>query len=153
MKRITISLIAVSLFLSTCGSASNGKSKNQPETATHQVNHRIQPTETITLNNGKKWKVDENMMVHIRNMEKDVTGFKKSELSVYTSLAETLKQNIGLLTSNCTMKGKAHDELHKWLLPYIDLVDKLAKSKTETEGEALFQTIQHSFKTFNQYFQ
>ncbi len=151
MKRIPISLIAVSMFLFINGNASNGKSKT--ETATHQKNHRNQSTETIKLNNGKKWRVDENMMVHIRNMEKDFAGFKKSEHSDYTSLAEKLKQNIGLLTSNCTMKGKAHDELHKWLLPYIDLVNKLAKSKKETEAEALFQTLQHSFKTFNQYFQ
>lgn len=153
MKRIAISLIAVSMFLFIKSNASNGKSKTQTEAATHQENHRHQPTETINLNKGKKWKVDENMMVHIRNMEKDVAGFKKSELSDYTSLAEKLKQNIGLLTSNCTMKGKAHDELHKWLLPYIDLVNKLSKSKNETEAEALFQTLQHSFKTFNQYFQ
>ncbi len=153
MKRITISLIAVSLFLFTIGSASNEKSKPQTETASHQENHRHQPTETIKLNNGKKWKVDENMMMHIRNMEKDVAVFKKFEFSDYKSLAEKLKQNIGLLTSDCTMKGKAHDELHKWLLPYIDLVNKLAKSKNETEGEALFQTLQHSFITFNQYFQ
>jgi hypothetical protein len=153
MKRIAISLIAVSMSLSIIGNASNGSSKTKTEIATHQGNHRHQSTETINLNNGKKWKVDENMMVHIRNMEKDVAGFRKSKPSDYASLAEKLKQNIGLLTSNCTMKGKAHDELHKWLLPYIDLVNKLAKSNNETEGEALFQTLQHSFKTFNQYFQ
>ncbi len=153
MKRITISLIAVSLFLSTCGSASNGKSKTKTETAIHQENHRHHPPETIKLNNGKKWKVDENMMVHIHNMEKDVAGFNKSELGDYKSLAEKLKQNISLLTSNCTMKGKAHDELHKWLLPYIDLVNKFSKSRNETKAEAQFQNLQHSFKTFNQYFQ
>ena len=27
---------------------------------------------TIQLNDGKKWKVDDEMMVHIRNMEKEV---------------------------------------------------------------------------------
>lgn len=153
MKRIAISLIAVCIFLFIIGSASIGKLKTQTETATHQENHRHQSTETINLNNGEKWKVDENMIAHIRNMEKDVVGFKKSELSDYTSLAGKLKHNIGLLTSNCTMKGKAHDELHKWLLPYIDLVNKLAKSKNETEAEAQFQNLQRSFKTFNQYFQ
>jgi hypothetical protein len=71
----------------------------------------------------------------------------------YKSLSEKLQSNIDLLTSNCTMKGKAHDELHKWLLPYIDLVKELSEAKDPTEAEKQFQNIQTSFNTFNQYFQ
>lgn len=51
------------------------------------------------------------------------------------------------------MKGKAHDELHKWLLPYIDLVKEFSESKDETTLNEQFQKIQTSFTTFNQYFQ
>ncbi|MBK6365166.1 MAG: hypothetical protein IPF52_17485 [Saprospiraceae bacterium] len=51
------------------------------------------------------------------------------------------------------MKGKAHDELHKWLLPYIDLVKELSEAKDETEASKHFENIQISFTTFNQYFQ
>ncbi|MBK9047964.1 MAG: hypothetical protein IPL74_15190 [Bacteroidetes bacterium] len=51
------------------------------------------------------------------------------------------------------MKGKAHDELHKWLLPYIDLVKELSEAKDETEAAKQFENIQTSFTTFNQYFQ
>ena len=51
------------------------------------------------------------------------------------------------------MKGKAHDELHKWLLPYIDMVKELSEAKDETEAEKQFHNIQTSFTTFNQYFQ
>jgi hypothetical protein len=51
------------------------------------------------------------------------------------------------------MKGKAHDELHKWLLPCIDLVKELSEAKDETEASKHFKTIQISFTTFNQYFQ
>ena len=40
------------------------------------------------------------------------------------------------------MKGKAHDELHKWLLPYIDLVKELSEAKDETEAE------KNNFKIF-----
>lgn len=45
------------------------------------------------------------------------------------------------------------DELHKWLLPYIDLVKKLSEAKDETEASEQFKNIQTSFTTFNQYFQ
>ena len=47
------------------------------------------------------------------------------------------------------MKGEAHDELHKWLVPYIELVDAFSKEKSANQ----FIEIQHYFKTFNQYFQ
>jgi hypothetical protein len=88
------------------------------------------------------------MMEHIRNMENDIVAFTNKSDKNYTQLASKLKANLDLLTSNCTMKGQAHDELHKWLVPYIDLVDSLEKENTDEQ----FKAIQHSFETFNQYF-
>jgi hypothetical protein len=126
---------------------------NQTETAIHEDHHHDDESEAIELNNGEKWKVDANMITHIRNMENDVISFANVEQKDYKSLSAKLQSNVDLLTSNCTMKGKAHDELHKWLLPYIDLVKELSEAKDETEAEKQFQSIQTSFTTFNQYFQ
>ena len=89
------------------------------------------------------------MMAHIRNMEKDITSFDNSKPENYQVLADNLKENLDLLTSNCTMKGQAHDELHKWLLPYLDLVTDFSKDKSAEQ----FTEIQNSFTTFNQYFE
>lgn len=152
MKKITITLTVISSFLFSCGNTSNEKSKEQTETVTgkeHQHNAEIQ---AIELNNGEKWKVDANMITHIRNMENDVSSYTKVEQKDYKLLAEKLQSNIDLLTSNCTMKGKAHDELHKWLLPYIDLVKELSEAKDETDASKQFEKIQISFATFNKYF-
>lgn len=137
----------------TSGNALYAKLKTQIDISPQEENHHRQQIETIKLDKGKKWTVDANMMVYIHTMEKDIAGFEKSGVTDYKFLAEKLKQNIGLLTSNCTMKGKAHDELHKWLLPYIDLVNEFAKSKNQAEAEKLFQSLQYSMKQFNQYFQ
>jgi len=153
MKKITISLTVISLFLFSCSNTSNEKSKQQTETVTHEEHQHNAEIQTIELNNEEKWKVDANMITHIRNMENDVISFAKVEQKDYKSLSEKLQSNIDLLTSNCTMKGKAHDELHKWLLPYIDLVKELSEAKDPTEAEKQFQNIQTSFNTFNQYFQ
>ena len=153
MKKITILIPVISLFLFSCGNTSNEKSKEQTETVTHEEHQHNAEIQTIELNNGEKWKVDANMITHIRNMENDVISFAKVEQKDYKSLSEKLQSNIDLLTSNCTMKGKAHDELHKWLLPYIDLVKELSEAKDETEAEKQFQNIQTSFTAFNQYFQ
>lgn len=150
MKNQIISLLTFSVFLFGCGNSP--KENKVEEVAAQEEHHHDHESETIELDNGKKWKVDDNMMVHIRNMENDVTNFNSTALTEYKTLSENLKKKIDLLTSNCTMKGKAHDELHKWLLPYIDLVDVLSKAKNKTEASKQFENIQSSFKTFNQYF-
>lgn len=146
MLKIKIVLLAtVGLFLFSC----NTKSKEEKTTEIKTEEHQHSESETIQLNEGKKWKVDDDMMLHIRNMEKDVVNFDKTDDKNYSLLAGKLKVNIDLLTSNCTMKGEAHDELHKWLVPYIELIDAFSKEKSANQ----FTEIQHSFKTFNQYFQ
>lgn len=153
MKMITTLIPVISLFLFSCGNTSNEKSKEQTEIVTHEEHQHNAEIQTIELNNGEKWKVDGNMIIHIRNMESDVISFAKAEQKDYKSLSEKLQSNIDLLTSNCTMKGKAHDELHKWLLPYMDLVAALSDAKDDTEASKQFEKIQASFSTFNQYFQ
>lgn len=137
----------------SCGNATDNNSKEQTEEVSHERHNHDDESEAIELNNGEKWTVDANMLTHIRTMENDVISFAKVEQKDYKSLSEKLQSNIDLLTSNCTMKGKAHDELHKWLLPYIDLVKELSEAKDETEASKHFENIQISFTTFNQYFQ
>mgnify|MGYP000125382713 FL=1 len=153
MKKKIILIPAIALFLFSCGNASNEKLNNQTEVAQHNDHHHDDESEAIELNNGEKWTVDANMLTHIRTMENDVVSYAKVEQKDYKSLSEKLQSNIDLLTSNCTMKGKAHDELHKWLLPYIDLVKEFSEAKDETEASKHFENIQTSFTTFNQYFQ
>lgn len=153
MKKIAISLTVISLFLFSCSNISNEKSKEQTETVTHKEYQHNDEMQNIELNNGEKWKVDTNMITHIRKMENDIISFSTVEKKDFKLLSKKLQSNIDLLTSNCTMKGKAHDELHKWLLPYIDMVKKLSEVKDETEATKQFENIQNSFTTFNQYFQ
>ena len=144
MLKIKIALLAtVGVLLFSC----NTKSKEVKIIEIKTEKHQHSESEPIQLNEGRKWKVDENMMLHIRNMENDVINF--GEEKDYALLAGKLKANIELLTSNCTMKGKAHDELHKWLVPYMELVDAFYKEKSAHQ----FTEIQHSFETFNQYFE
>jgi len=153
MKKLIILIPLISLFLFSCRNTVNEKSNEQTQSVIQQENHHNDESEAIELNNGEKWKVDANMITHIHNMENDIISFTEIKQKNYKSLSEKLQSNIDLLTSNCTMKGKAHDELHKWLLPYIDLVKELSEAKDETEAEKQFQNIQTSFNTFNQYFQ
>ena len=145
MLKIKIAFLAtVVLLIFSC----NTKSKEEKTTEIKTEEHQHSESETIQLNNGEKWKVDDNMMIHIRNMEKDVVHFDQEKSTNYSLLANKLKTNIDILISNCTMKGQAHDELHKWLVPYIELVDSFSKEKSANQ----FTEIQNSFLTFNEYF-
>lgn len=146
-----ISVAVLSLVLFSCNNASK-ESPVAKEKTTQESEHYHDGSTAIELNNGEKWTVDKDMMVHIRNMEKDVVAFGKDAKKDYAAISKKLLANIDLLTSNCTMTGKAHDELHKWLLPYIDLVGELEAAENETKAAEFFEEVEHSFYTFNEYF-
>ena len=148
MKRYSYALVVgMVLVLTSCGNSTENEISNS-DPIHEEHNH---DDESIELDNGEKWKVVDEMMGHIRNMESDVIAFESQDEKDYQSLAVKLEDNIDLLTSNCTMKGQAHDELHKWLLPYIDMVSELTDAKNDEAGET-YHKIQVSFETFNTYF-
>jgi hypothetical protein len=150
MKSIFITALGATLFFAGC----RQPEASQQETATELTEeHHHDADEAIVLNNGERWTVDENMMAHIRSMESEVEDFSGSAVPEYKMLAESLAKKLDLLTSDCTMKGQAHDELHKWLLPFIDLVDVFSKSETEQVAQDNLQEIKASFVEFNKYFQ
>ncbi len=109
--------------------------------------------ETIELENGQKWTVVPDMMQYLKNMQEAVAKTDPKNAPNYPALAETLSKNLNLLTSNCTMTGKAHDELHKWLVPFLDLSEKFEKAKSKKKQAKLFAQIQSAFTIFNQNFQ
>lgn len=150
LKFISVAVLSLALF--SC----NNSTKESPlakEEITQESEHHHDESEAIELNNGEKWTVDKDMMVHIRNMEKDVAAFRENAEKDYAALSKKLLSNIDLLTSNCTMTGKAHDELHKWLLPYIDMVGELDKAENEKIASAKFDQIVKSFIIFNEFFE
>lgn len=141
MKRIFLVVIVAFTILSGC----HPGSVNDKDSVTSDNVYNIE------LINNEKWLVVEEMMTHIKNMNKEVYDFNPQDS--YSDLASSLKDHIALLTSNCTMTGQGHDELHKWLLPYIDLVDDLSNASSEADKEYCYLEIKKSFEEFNKYFE
>lgn len=154
LKSIVV-ITAVAFSILSCGNTSNEKGRTNSEAYMNGHHEQDEPVtmEAIELNNGEKWQVNAEMLTPIMNMKKDMQDFALAEKRNYVTLAGTLQTNIDDLISTCTMKGKAHEELHKWLLPLIDLVKGLSNAKDESESEQLFVNIEASFTEFNQYFQ
>ena len=126
---------------------------NDSDIENHDGHVHQEHSEALEMNDGKKWEVNTDMMVHVRAMETNLVTFDASEVKDYPALATDLKASIGKLTSSCTMTGKSHDELHKWLLPFINTVDAL-KDAASTEDAAQEATkIQSLMETFNSYFE
>ncbi len=122
--------------------------KNKTEPAKDENNRH-----GLELNEAKKWEVVGNMLSHIRLMSKNVSDFQSDEDRNYALLAENLHTNVDSLISNCTMTGKAHKELHKWLMPHIQFIDDLAAAPNDVKAKAAIKSIQNSLKNFNQYFE
>lgn len=111
--------------------------------------------EGIVLNNGEKWVVNPEMMTYVRTIEKAVDELAESgsaSMEEHQQLAKLINTNLNGLTSSCTMKGKAHDELHKWLLPFISDVKSYADSADKAKAVNNLNKIEESFETFNTYF-
>lgn len=164
MKNVVTFFLITNLFiLSSC----NGDQKNEKNEIADSVkvttgmveetHQHEEHSDSIELDNGAKWKVKPEMLLFLKNMEADVKKFEENknhkQLTEYQNLGKSLQKNIDELTSNCTMEGKAHDELHKWLVPYIELVDEFNNSKSVEEAEGQFKKIATAFVAFNIYFE
>lgn len=139
---INIAVISLTLITISC--------TNQTES--NDSSDSLKNTYNIELTDNEKWEVNKKMMVHIKNMESDIEAASSQSSPNYEELGSKLDENIGLLTSNCTMMGKAHDELHKWLLPFIDLVKELNAADSKEKQQQSFEAVQESMNEFNTYF-
>jgi hypothetical protein len=150
MKKILLLLIS-SFVLFSCNQ--NSEQTTQQEEEEEHQHHNHAESEGLELNHGEKWVVNDEMKPFVLKSEEIVNSYIASNSSDHQNLAAQLKeQNAGLIKS-CTMQGKSHDELHKWLHPYIDLLNKLSKAETKEEAEHLIAEINESFKTYHAYFQ
>lgn len=158
MKHTIIIILALAAFIFSCGdSPTTAEVKEEVATqetvAVEEEEHdHDHEHDGIVLNDGEKWEVVEHMMAHIQNMESDISAFDGKSIAEYKTLSAAIDKNLDLLTSNCTMTGQAHDELHKWLLPYIDLTTEFAAAETAKEASESFQQIKTSFGTFSEFF-
>ncbi len=155
MKKILfIGLLGTIVGTTSCNNQEPKSTEKQEQTTTDikAIEEEQSPIE-IELNNGEKWKVNPEMMVHVRASEGLVDSYVNAPKKDYEALAKELNTTVGLLTKSCTMQGKSHDELHKWLHPYMGLIKDLGNAKSDEEADQIVTTIQASFVIFNQYFE
>lgn len=106
----------------------------------------------LELDEGRKWVVDKALMGYLRTMESEIGNFQGQDADGYHRLGQRLKTQVNLLTSHCTMGGKAHDELHKWLVPYMQDLHSFSSENDIDALKVKYQGLRSSFDVFNSYF-
>lgn len=107
----------------------------------------------IELNNGQKWKVNEEMKPHIEKGRELLNAYLADGSTDHEQLAEDLQEQNSKLIKSCTMDGKAHDELHNWLHPHLELVKTLRDAETEDEAAKTINELKASYELYDQYFE
>ncbi len=107
----------------------------------------------LTLNNGQKWKVNAEMTPHIAKGHEVLTNYLAQNGTDFQTLAAELKTHNNNLIKSCTMDGKSHDELHKWLHPHMELIGDLEDANSPDEAKAFIAQIKQSFLTYSDYFE
>lgn len=160
MKIRFILLVTIAITLIACNSNTEEKVETEEiiveqEAVVEEENHE-HGEEAIVLDGEKRWVVVPSMLSFIRTMEKGINDFSTTENPTsedYEELAVLIDENIRELTSNCTMEGQAHDELHKWLVPFIELSEEFDET-TKLEDQAhIYQEFKLAYETFNTFFE
>lgn len=124
---------------------------HQHETATTNASKETGTT-TLSLNAGKKWKLDEPTRENIkliRQAFEKAAGLTRPD---YTALAADLQAKSNKLINECKMSGKDHDMLHLWLTDYLASLNEMNSSDLVVQ-EANFHKIESQLRIFDQYFE
>lgn len=152
-KNAVISIFTISFLLFACDSSSLKEAHKHSESVTEHENQQNGREDKIRLNNGEKWLVNDEMKPYVYEAEKVLSEYNESNSTEYKELAVVLKEKNTAVIKSCTMQGESHDELHKWLHPHMELVDKLEKADNVEEANETITQLNESFETYNQYFQ
>lgn len=144
--------LTITLVLFSCDAVTDN-AQQQVQNTLNEVHQKVTSAITIHLNEGKKWLVNSEMKPYILKGQELTTNFVNSGKTTYAEFAKKIEASNQQLIQNCTMKGKSHDELHKWLHPHLELVQQLKNESDTAKANQLVKEIQASYQTFEQYFQ
>ena len=135
MRRITFGLLLSAFMLLTLAGQSLAQSS------------------TIEKDNGKRWVIVPAMMTHLNAMDAALKEKPPATVAEHQKLGKRLDGSLSSLISSCTMTGKAHDELHKWLVPVITDIKGYSQGKDLKKLDQQHSDLRKAFLVFHQYFE
>lgn len=151
----TILLALSVLFFWSCNNSTKTTPPDEVEKHVETTNehHHNESDEAVELNNGQRWIVNEEMKPFVAQGEELISTYIQEGKTDYKTLAEQLIDQNNQLIKSCTMTGKSHDELHKWLHPHLEIVNTLKQESDTEKANEIIAQIQHSYEQYHEYFQ
>jgi hypothetical protein len=135
----------------------NESTPSVPESdKSEHVRHDVISTDSLNLNNGKKWRSDTITKENVSSLQaivQETMAISNPGLKEYNTAGIRLKNQLDKLINECRMKGPDHEALHKWLAPLFNNVSALVKAKDSKEASKLMGDIHMHLNTFNTYFE
>ncbi len=151
LKTFCLALTVSVAFISCNYKSTNETQISQDTIKTSEHHHDDLPT-GIELNNGEKWEVNAEMKPYVLKGQEIVAAFIQNNGTDYAKLAKDVAEQNDHLIQSCTMQGKSHDELHKWLHPHLELVEALSQTTDATKAKELVARLQKSYQDYGVYF-
>ncbi len=107
----------------------------------------------IPLNNGQRWAINDEMRPFLAKSRQIFSDYRQQGGTDYKKLAQELEQENNQLIESCTMDGAAHEALHEWLHPHLELVEALGKAGSPEQANDILGKLATSFEQFDKYFQ
>jgi|SRR5690554_137418 len=147
--------------LISCGDSTAVQHSNDDAESHANHDHDADPHHGLTddsnldleMDNGQRWIVNEEMKPHVEQGQKVLMEYIDSNGSDYKALAAKIQEANKNLISSCTMDGKSHDELHKWLYPHLELVKSLEQADDQEQAKNTIHELERSYEVYHNYFQ
>ncbi|HEY0676881.1 MAG TPA: hypothetical protein VGD17_01300 [Chitinophagaceae bacterium] len=146
MKKLII--YSAVLFLAACADPA-GKHQSHDQEAAKEHSDHADHAGQLTLNNGKKWQLDQSTRENFAQISSMLSG--SAEGKDLNKLGTDLLNSTNELVSECRMKGPDHDALHIWLNDYMEDLKKL-RDPAGDKNKA-YTLLQEDIQTFGEYFE
>lgn len=108
----------------------------------------------LALDDSKKWQANIETTQGIEKMLTIISEeIEAGRLSHYAAMGERLNIELKTIFSSCTMKGEAHEQLHLFIMPLVDLCEKLELVETEEAALVLQKDILKQLNLYSVYFE
>ena len=150
-----ITVVAISLTLFSCGNTSEKKETKEKTVEDVEVVKEAEQhdsDEELTLNNGKRWEANPETTEGVKKLQMQLQAFSdKESVEAYTTLTKELEETFAEIFAKCTMKGEAHNQLHNFLKPMLDLFDGM-KSGDLNNCKKSFDILNKHLTLYKEYF-
>ena len=126
----------------------------QKEIQEAQIVESLEPSiDLVRLDHGILWKANIETTLGINAMIKRMDAFSDNEIiGSYNSLKDSLESDFTMIFQKCAMKGEAHNQLHNYLKPMLDLFEGLGSDDLNT-CKGSFEGLEDHLNLYQNYFE